>query len=430
MIWRTPAGRSKVYVETVAKELSSLIVTGNGAVRLRREQGKAIVCDSLGQEESFDEVVFACHPDQALDILGNSVTIEEKEYLSHFQYSVNDTYVHSDESLMPQSRAAWASWNYIGTSSSFEGGSLDRPVFVTYWLNRLQNLTHPRPILVSLNPHTLPAPEKTYHKIQYAHPQYTAQSVSSQRQVQAIQGRNHTWFCGAWLGYGFHEDGVKSGLQVAARIADQCLPWEGRPKDMQTVRRLAPSTTSDNHKIGWLQRFVGLFTHPLIDGMVWLCRAQIISFLRKGFKVGRLDIKLLSGETLHFGDDSSNVSNREKPITVVVTNDWFWIRVALEYDLGLGRSYMAGEWHLEGTEAGTGDDPHCEALTAFLALFVRNMSPAGTPQTNGKKSTGLSVSKLATAWVGGAVNWLWYRLTMDNTIANSRSNIHAVRSVC
>jgi predicted NAD/FAD-binding protein len=151
------------------------------------------VVDQNGTSSTFEAVVFACHPDQALEILSTSATEEEREVLGAFKYSPNDTYVHTDAALMPKSRAAWTSWNYMGTTKS---DGLQKPVYVTYWLNKLQRLNHPRDIFVSLNPSTPPAPDKVLSRINYAHPQYTTKSVQAQRKVVDLQGKNGTYYCG------------------------------------------------------------------------------------------------------------------------------------------------------------------------------------------------------------------------------------------
>ena len=158
--------------------------------------------ESNGDVSTYDNVVFACHPDQALEILGADATAQEKEVIGCFKYSPNNTYVHTDKALMPKAKSAWTSWNYIGKSNT---SGAEKPVFVTYWLNKLQKLNHPQDIFVSLNPSTPPAEDKILKKMVYTHPQYTQDSVKAQRRVVDLQGDRGTYFCGAWMGYGFHE---------------------------------------------------------------------------------------------------------------------------------------------------------------------------------------------------------------------------------
>ena len=163
--------------------------------------------ETNGAVSVYDNVVFACHPDQALEILGVDATQKEKDVIGCFKYSPNNTYVHTDKALMPKAKSAWTSWNYIGNSKAV---GEEKPVFVTYWLNKLQKLNHPTDIFVSLNPSTPPAADKILQKMVYTHPQYTQDSVRAQKKVVELQGDRGTYFCGAWMGYGFHEVGYRS----------------------------------------------------------------------------------------------------------------------------------------------------------------------------------------------------------------------------
>ena len=154
------------------------------------------VTDSTGAVETCDAIIFACHPDQALAILGKDADDGERGRLSSFQYSVNDTYVHSDLNLMPRNKSAWTCWNYMSVANNQKPVDSQQPVYVSYWLNKLQHLKHPREIFVSLNPTYPPAADKTYARIAYSHPQYTAESVKAQRLVAFSQGHKSTFFCG------------------------------------------------------------------------------------------------------------------------------------------------------------------------------------------------------------------------------------------
>ena len=156
----------------------------------------------------FDHVVIAAHADQALTMLAEP-SPEEAELLAQWRYSVNDTWLHTDTALMPRRRAAWASWNYLMTDASRESASL------TYHLNLLQGLDEDREYMVSLNPGTEPDPESVIRRMSYSHPIFTRQSVETQSELQRINGRNRTHFCGAYFGNGFHEDGLASAVAVA-----------------------------------------------------------------------------------------------------------------------------------------------------------------------------------------------------------------------
>ena len=411
MVWRTPKQRSQEYVGKIEKELQGKIVTNSKIQSIIRDENGNHIIDILNHKETFDAIVFACHPDQILTLLGHAASPLEQQNLSKFEYSLNTTYLHCDESLMPKNKAAWASWNYIGTSTDFRTATT-KPVFVTYWLNRLQNFTHPKSILVSLNPPNPPAADKTFETYLYEHPQYTTESVKAQTSVSCMQGLHNTWYCGAWMGYGFHEDGIRSGLDVAVHITGRSLPWDKVNKSLTTADS-GVIATSKSVKSSWLTGAFGFLFRPLISLFTSICESQVRAFLLTGFKKGKLCIILPTGGRLHYG---SSTDPRDE-VTIKVHSSWFWVRVALEYDLGMGRSYMAGEW--EVVDAGA----NFEGLTKLLMQFISNMAPASA---SAKKQSGLSVSNMATAWLGSVVNMIWYRLTMDNSIANSQSHIHSV----
>ena len=181
-----------------------------------------MLVESRGNVESYDHVILATHGDQALRILGEDATQRERTLLGAIRYEPNEAVLHSDPALMPRSRSVWASWNAMGRSED----RLERPASVTYWMNRLQGLETDRELFVSLNPQTEPDPSTVHAAFQYAHPQFDLSTVTAQKDIAAIQGINNTWFAGAYLGFGFHEDGLQSGLNVAAALGS-AAPWHG-----------------------------------------------------------------------------------------------------------------------------------------------------------------------------------------------------------
>lgn len=226
--WRTVSRRSREYVRRLAAALSPDTTTIKLSTPVTRVTRKAVagsrtgtivsVTDASGSTSEFDAVVFGCHPDEALTLMGDA-SAEERSTLGAFVYQGNTAYLHTDASLMPARRAAWASWNYIGKG---EGTTLAlddaEPCCVSYWLNRLQNLPSGTPeMFVTLNPAPgqVPPAGKILQTFSYSHPQYTLASVSAQGRLAGLQGKASTWWAGAYLGYGFHEDGVTSGLRVA-----------------------------------------------------------------------------------------------------------------------------------------------------------------------------------------------------------------------
>jgi len=171
------------------------------------------VVTSSGSSERFAKIVLACHADQALGILEDPTPLE-KYLLSAFPYVANEVVLHSDTSLMPRRRAAWSSWNYHKLT-------VDRDrVVVTYDQNRLQRLKSRTSYLVTLNHTEAVVPDSIHAEFTYHHPQYDARGISLQSRIAELNGQNHTYYCGAYWGHGFHEDGVVSGLRVGRQFGE------------------------------------------------------------------------------------------------------------------------------------------------------------------------------------------------------------------
>ena len=182
---------------------------------IARDPAGVTIATSDGTRERFEYVVIATHSDQALAMLSDA-TPQETALLGAIPYARNRVFLHRDPALMPRRRRAWAAWNFLRWSPATSTGA---DVSVTYWLNELQALDADRPIFVSLNPPFEPAHELTFAEFEYAHPQFGPDSFAAQEQLYHIQGCDRSWFCGAWTGYGFHEDGLKSGLSAARQLA-------------------------------------------------------------------------------------------------------------------------------------------------------------------------------------------------------------------
>ena len=217
--WETVTGGSQRYIDQLLKHAQFFAQTSSAVERVERlENGKLLVV-SQQQAEEFDHVVFASHGDQTSRLL--SPQLQRKfSFLADFSYQQNVAYLHWDEALMPSRRLAWSSWNYLRDTSKAEDA-----VAVTYWMNELQNIKSSRPVLVTLNPMTPPDPKKTWQKIVYEHPVFDLNAMVAQSEVKAAQGQQNLWFCGAYNGYGFHEDGLQSAVDIA-RLWDIALPWE------------------------------------------------------------------------------------------------------------------------------------------------------------------------------------------------------------
>jgi predicted NAD/FAD-binding protein len=226
-VWRTVKGGSKCYVEKLTSAFRDRLRLGCAVTSIERTPHGVVVHDSHGQRDSYDHVVIASHSDQALKMLSDADD-RERAVLGAIGYAPNTVYLHRDVRLMPKRRHAWASWNFLRWQRE---GIADNDVAVTYWMNRLQDIGDDRPLFVSLNPPFAPDPSLTFGQYICEHPRYNAAAFAAQKDLSEIQGRRHTWFCGAWTGYGFHEDGLRSGLAVAEALG-ATVPWREPPPEL------------------------------------------------------------------------------------------------------------------------------------------------------------------------------------------------------
>lgn len=215
--WRTVDGGSRAYVEKLTAAYADRIRLGSGVVSVRREGASVWVRDICGQAKRYDSVVIATHADESLAILEDA-SAKESALLGVFRYARNRAVLHTDRTLMPRSEAQWASWNYVG-------GNSDHGCVVTYWMNKLQGIKSKEPLLLTLNPHSSPRRETVLYETEYEHPVFDATALYAQRRLWALQGARNTWFCGAYFGAGFHEDGLQAGLAVAEQLGAVRRPW-------------------------------------------------------------------------------------------------------------------------------------------------------------------------------------------------------------
>ncbi len=185
---------------------------------LRNAEGVRLRTHGGWHPQRFDQVVMACHADQALRLLPDAST-EEMRLLGAFAYSRNHAVLHSDPLLMPRRRAVWSSWNYAADRARPDA------LCVTYWMNRLQGIPDATPLFVTLNPIVPPRSEHLLRTEVYEHPLFDADALRAQRQLWSLQGRQRSWFCGAYFGAGFHEDGLQAGLAVAEALGGVRRPW-------------------------------------------------------------------------------------------------------------------------------------------------------------------------------------------------------------
>ncbi|WP_131113729.1 NAD(P)/FAD-dependent oxidoreductase [Lichenihabitans psoromatis] len=220
-LWRTVEGGSRVYVERLTAAYADRIRLGTAARQVIREPGGATVVDSHGARDRFDHVVIATHADQALALLDDA-NAAERAALSPFRYSDNLGVMHRDPTLMPKRRAVWSSWNYLGGRQ--KAADADH-LCVTYWMNQLQGLPSDDDIFVTLNPPRDPAPGTEIRRELYHHPMFDGAAMTAQHHLWSLQGTRNTWFCGAYFGAGFHEDGLQAGLAVAEQLGGVRRPW-------------------------------------------------------------------------------------------------------------------------------------------------------------------------------------------------------------
>lgn len=210
--WYVIEGGSKQYIEPLTKSFKDKIRLATPIQSVSRNKEGVLITDHSGNQQQFDEVIFACHSDQALKLLADAEPLEQ-ELLSKITYKDNDVVLHRDTSLMPTRRKAWAAWNYRLTQEQ------DKAAQVSYNMNILQGFAdHAPDFIVTLNQSDRIDDSKVIERFTYAHPQFTLPAIQAQAQRDEICGQNHTHFCGAYWYNGFHEDGVRSALDVCKRF--------------------------------------------------------------------------------------------------------------------------------------------------------------------------------------------------------------------
>ena len=361
-LWRVVRGRSKAYVDAVVAALPEGTVQCNrrvirldrldesarskegGRVRLRFKHTRGAKQEWV-DKATFDDVILACHSDQALAILGEDATEAERATLGAVRYQPNEVYLHSDRGLMPQNRAAWASWNCLKGTRGSRDPEKDS-VCVTYWVNLLQNLpTDParsRQMFVTLNPPSPPARDETERHFTLSHPVFDQAAIDAQARVKAeCQGLGGVWFAGAWLGYGFHEDGIKSAVDVCSKLFG-----ETSSSGAQAPASVVPVTPWDPRSpksltLDWTTRLcVPLFARA---AGAWVPPGRAFRIiLPDGSEVDAVGKPLPEGaDGLGVGVDGLPVPDR---VAMTVFDPRVFPNVVLRADIGLGESYMEGHY--------------------------------------------------------------------------------------
>ena len=212
--WRTVRGGSRMYVDKLLAAIPTrrLVMPVRSVTRAAQGGARSVRVETAAGAELFDQVVLACHSDQALALLADA-RADERALLGAIRYQPNRAVLHTDPRALPASRRAWSAWNYQSTASATPD------VCVHYLINKLQPLPCTTPVIVSLNPIDEPDPRRVLGEFDYAHPVFDAAAIAAQARLPGLQGVQGTWFAGAWTGYGFHEDGLKSGIAAAAGLA-------------------------------------------------------------------------------------------------------------------------------------------------------------------------------------------------------------------
>ncbi|KAM0945006.1 putative cyclopropane-fatty-acyl-phospholipid synthase [Dioscorea sansibarensis] len=370
--WMTVKSRSQSYVMKVREELESRscqIRTGFEVKSITSTDTSCCVHGADRSEETYDACVISVHAPDALKILGNQATYEETRILGAFQYAYSDIYVHRDTSLMPKNPSAWSAWNFLGTSS--KGACL------TYWLNLLQNLgSTDLPFLVTLNTQFIP--KHTILKWETSHPIPSVAASKASLELDKIQGKRRIWFCGAYQGYGFHEDGLKAGMDAANSVLGKNYIPLKNPKLMVPT---------------WAETGA---------------RAIVTRFLEKYIVIGSLTLLEEGGTIFVFeGKDGE----RSIKSAFKVHNPLFYWKVATEADLGLADAYINGYFSFV--------DEH-EGLQDFFTTLIANRD---LRNSSGKTiNRGWWTPLLLTAGVASA-RYYFRHISRRNTITQARRNI-------
>ncbi|MEH6455958.1 MAG: FAD-dependent oxidoreductase [Cocleimonas sp.] len=226
--WRSVVGGSREYINKMMPLLEPEISIEAGAESVTRNSA-GVEVTSAGKKSHFDQVIFACHADEALKLL-EQASASEEEILGCFGYQENNTYLHTDESLMPKRKNAWCSWNYLAQSVTSDNSTnakntiADKQVTATYWMNKLQKINPQKNYFVTLNPYQQIDQNKVIKTMTYHHPVFDRHAINAQTRLNELQGKNNSWFCGSYAGYGFHEDGIASSVDICKKLG-VIAPW-------------------------------------------------------------------------------------------------------------------------------------------------------------------------------------------------------------
>ncbi|KAL2921264.1 Tuberculostearic acid methyltransferase UfaA1 [Bienertia sinuspersici] len=372
--WLTVKGRSHCYVNKVREELEIRGVQVKTSCEVNsvstNDEGRCTLSCSDGLKDVYDGCIIAVHAPDAIKILGQEATYDETCILGAFQYVYSDIYLHRDKNFMPQNPAAWSAWNFLG--------SIDNKLCLTYWLNVLQNIEETSlPFLVTLNPPH--QPENLLLKWRTGHPIPSVAATKASLDIGKIQGKRGIWFCGAYQGYGFHEDGLKAGMTAAQGLLGRSFNILTNPKQM------VPSLTEV------------------------AARLFVTRFLRQFISAGCLTLLEEGGTILAFEG-----SRKSCPLKVAIRihSPQFYWKVAKEADLGLADAYIHGDFAFVDKN---------EGLLNLFRIFIANRDlNSSASQVNKKR--GWWTPMLFTAGIASA-KYFYHHVSRQNTLTQARRNI-------
>ncbi|KAL9237196.1 hypothetical protein vseg_011778 [Gypsophila vaccaria] len=371
--WLTVKGRSHCYVNKLREELEARKVQVKTSIEVNSvstsNDGCTLSCTD-GSQDVYDRCIIAVHAPDAIRILAKDATYDERRLMGAFQYIYSDIYLHRDITFMPSKQAAWSAWNFLG--------NIDSKVCLTYWLNVLQNICQTNePYLVTLNPPH--PPEKTLLKWTTGHPVPSVAATKASLELNKIQGTRGIWFCGAYQGYGFHEDGLKAGMIAAHSLLGSSFSVLTNPKQMVLSMKETAAC---------------LF---------------VTRFLRRFISAGSLTL-LEDGGTILFFEGSSKL--RPLRVALRVHNPQFYWKVATEADLGLADAYINGDFSFVDKN---------EGLLNLFMIFIANRDVNSSESVSNKKR-GWWTPMLITAGIASA-KYFYHHVSRQNTLTQARRNI-------
>ncbi|XP_062074042.1 uncharacterized protein LOC133778192 isoform X2 [Humulus lupulus] len=373
--WLTVKGRSHCYVKKVRAELESRgchIRTCSEVQMISTIDEGCVVHNEDGSKEVYNKCILAVHAPDAVRLLGDQATPVEQRVLGAFQYVYSDIYLHRDKTLMPKNPAAWSAWNFLGRR--------DKKVSLTYWLNMIQNLGETSlPFLVTLNPDY--PPNHTLVKFSTSHPVPSVTTSKASLEIHQIQGNRGIWFCGAYQGYGFHEDGLKAGMTAAYGLIGKSCDLLSNPNHM------VPSL---------VERGARLF---------------VTRFLTQFITAGCLIILEEGGTMFTFEGNTKGCSLK---VAIKVHSSQFYWKVATQADLGLADAYVNGDFTFVDKDQGL--------LNLFLIFIANRDSNSSASKLNKKGLRGWWTPLLFTASIASA-KYFFQHVSRQNTLTQARRNI-------